>query len=1001
MKQGILRSSRYSPGNMNHASLEALFVGRHDVMKDVLSRLTTSIRSPQKHYVLLVGPRGSGKTHLLVLAYHRLIATLEADDSANRVALALLKEEEWGVASYLDLVVRILKALAEQAPQLNADIDAICERFSKDPDEAEAFAIRLLRQHSHGKTLLLLCENLMDLFHGLGDEGQKRWRAAIQEDGNWAIVATTPQLFGTLTLHDNPFYGFFTIRALESIDLETGIDLLAKKAVHENKGDLANFLRTPLGRARARAVHHLAAGNHRAYVVLFDFLDKESLEDLVDPFMHMVDDLTPYYQDRMRQLPPTQRKIMEFLALEGAPATVKHISSSCLMSQQTAAKQIGELASAGFVTRKPSGRNTFCELSEPLMRICIEVKDNKARHFRLFVEFLRHWFTFRELEQRHAGFQHDMSLDDLDRIHVEEAVRCSLADGREPFIDALHDEAERCRDAGDYLGLAAIQEALVRDSGGARDYRRWVSALVEAGDGQSAVAVGREAATRHPGDDRLLFQLARAHFVGGNFAEALETIDQAMALGERRAHHCIRADILLRLERFEEAIAEAERVLDGEPDHWHSIEQITRGLVALGRVADAEARAGDVVRIAPSEPRALLAAARFHASQRQLDRALELVDRALEIDSDQHGARQLRGFILFDMADYRGAASDLRQFASRHVQSVRTHCRLADSLLWSGEFQEAMEVAEHLLEIDPTHDHAYLVRGRALVELGRAEEAIAAFDRLLERSHCPSLLRAAEYARRSGEYDAAGRYLDRVAEGEPDSRRLWIERCCLDIERGALGAAADSAKRVEGLPGGSLVGRLLRARANAAGGPLALALEAVGEPIEAGDLNGDSRVHQRAIVAIVSTSVRNFGPRYLPEGVLKLRGLLGSVLHGGILGGILTDVLIENAEHFPGSLDEWARALEALTSSLADVADCEIPLGMLHAAVAYSKTGDERRLLLLPLEQRQLLRDVLPPQGGGREVGRGGRNGRGAGRTTERFGKVGSTGGVGDGSNGE
>ena len=696
MRQGMLRSSRYSPGNMNHASLEALFVGRHDVMKDVLSRVTTSIRSPHKHYVLLVGPRGSGKTHLLVLAYHRLMAAFEADDGADRVAIALLKEEEWGVASYLDLVVRILKALAEQAPQLNAEIDAICERFSKDPDEAEEFAVRLLRQHSDGKTLLLLCENLMDLFHGLGDEGQKRWRAAIQEDGNWAIVATTPQLFATLRLQDNPFYGFFTIRALDSIDLETGIDLLAKKAVHENKSDLVNFLHTPLGRARARAVHHLAAGNHRAYVVLFDFLDKESLEDLIDPFMHMVDDLTPYYQDRMRQLPPAQRKIMEFLALEGTPATVKHISSSCLMSQQTAAKQIGELASAGFVSRKPSGRNTFCELSEPLMRICIEVKDNKARHFRLFVEFLRHWFTSRELEQRRAGFQQDLPLADLDRVHVEEAVRCSLADGREPFIDALHDEAERCRDAGDYRGLAEIQQALVRDSGGARDYRRWVYALVEAGDGQSAVAVGREAATRHPGDDELLFQLARGYFVEGHFADALDTIDQAMALRERRAHHCVRADILLRLERFEEAIAEAEAVLDGEPDHWHSIEQITRGLVGLGRVPDAEARARDVVELAPSEPRALLAAARFHTSQRQLGRALELVERALNIDADQQGARQLRGFILFDMADYRGAALDLRQFASRHVQSVRTHCRLADALLWSGEFEEALGVAEHL-----------------------------------------------------------------------------------------------------------------------------------------------------------------------------------------------------------------------------------------------------------------------------------------------------------------
>ena len=982
MRQGMLRSSRYSPGNMNHASLEALFVGRHDVMTDVLSRVTASIQSPQKHYILLVGPRGSGKTHLLVLAYHRLMAAFDANDGADRVAIALLKEEEWGVASYLDLVVRILKALAEQVPQLNAKIDAICDRFSKDPDDAETSAVRLLRQYSEGKTLLLLCENLMDLFHGLGDEGQKRWRAAIQEDGNWAIVATTPQLFAALGLQDNPFYGFFTIRALENIDSETGIDLLVKKAVHENKDDLANFLRTPLGRARARAVHHLAAGNHRAYVVLFDFLDKESLDDLIDPFMHMVDDLTPYYQDRMRQLPPAQRKIIEFLALEGMPATVKDISNSCLMSQQTAAKQISELASARFVSRRPSGRNTFCELSEPLMRICIEVKDNRARHFRLFVEFLRHWFTVRELEQRRAGFQHDAPLVDLDRVHVEEAVRCSLTDGREPFLEALHVEAERCLDAGDYRGLAAIQQSLVRDGGSARDYHWWVYALVEAGDGQSAVAIGREAATRHPGDDQLLSELARAYFVEGRSADALDTIDQAMALRERRAHHCLRADVLLDLERFEEAIGEAEAVLDGEPDHWHSIEQITRGLVGLGRVAEAEARTREVVRLAPSEPCALLAAAKFHASQRQLSGALELIDRALNIDADHQRARELRGLILFDMADYRGAAVDLRQFASRHTQSVRTHCRLADSLLSSGEFEEAMEVAEHLLEIDPAHhDHAYLVRGSALVELGRREEAMAAFDRLLPGNHCPSLLSAAAYARRSGVYEAAERYLDGVAEGDPDNRELWIERCCLDIERGALGAAVESAGRVEMLPDSSLLGRLLAARANAVGRPLGVALEAVGGCVEAEHFKGDERLHREAIVAVLSTSVRNFGARYLPEGLLKLRSLLGSLLHEGVLGVILTDLLIENVERFAGSLGEWESALDALASSLGDLSDCEIPLGMLHAAVTYSKTGDERQLLKLPLEQRQLLQEVLPPQAGGREVAKGGRNRRGAWRT--------------------
>ena len=960
MSPGILRSSRYSPGNMDRESLEAVFVGRDDVMEDVLSRTTTSIRGPEKHYILLVGPRGAGKTHLLALAYHRLIASFDADDAGDSVAIALLNEEEWGVASYLDLVVRILRALSEEAPQLNAEIAEIYNRFSKDPVDAEAFAVRLLRRHSEGKTLLLLCENLMDLFQGLGDEGQKRWRAVIQEDGNWAIVATTPQLFAALTLQDNPFYGFFTIRPLEKIDLDTGIDLLAKKAVHEDKSDLADFLRTPLGRARARAVHHLAAGNHRAYVVLFDFLDKESLEDLIGPFMHMVDDLTPYYQDRMRQLPPAQRKIIEFLCLEGTPATVKDISTHCLMSQQTAAKQIGELGTAGFVSRNRSGRNTFCELSEPLMRICIEVKDNKTQHFRLFVEFLRHWFTSRELERRHAAYQQDAPPAVVDRLHVEEAVKCSLVDRQEPFMDALHVEAKRCRDAGDYRDLAMVQETLAQDRGSARDYGIWVWALVQAGDGQSAIAAGQEAAARHPGDDELLLELTNAYFMEDRFDEALATIDRAIAFGEKPFHHCARANLLLRLKRFEEAITEAEALLAAEPDHWHSIDQIIQGLDGLGRVAEAQVRARALVQLAPAEPSALIAAARFYGSQHRLDRALELADKALSIDADHQGARQVRGFVLFDMADYRGAAVELRQFASRHPQSVRTHCRLADSLLCSEEFEEAIEVAEHLLDIDPEHSHAYLVRGCALVELGRSEEAMVAFDKLLRANHCPYLLTAASYARQGGDYEAAQRYLGRVAERDPDKRELWIERFYLYIDRGAFDAALESAKRVETLPGGSLLGRLLAAQAVAAGRPLGEALETVGACVEAEHFEGDVLLHQKAVVAILTMSVRKFGPRYLPEGLLKLRRLLVSLLHEGVLGRILTDLLIENVGRFAGSLDEWENALDGLASSLADLADCQIPLGMLHAAVTYTKTGDEKKLLSLPLEQRQLLQEVLP-----------------------------------------
>ena len=690
MKQGILRSSRYSPGNMDRESLEAVFVGRDDVMEDVLDRITKSISGPQKHYILLVGPRGSGKTHLLALAYHRLMALLDVAGTRKDVVIASLKEEEWGVASHLDLVVRILTALAEDATELNAEIAGIYSRFSKDAEEAEAFAVGLLRQHCEGKTLLLLCENLMDLFQGLGEEGQKRWRTAIQEDGNWTILATTPRLFAGVTLQNNPFYGFFTVRPLEKIDLDTGIDLLTKKAIHENKPDLADFLRSPLGRVRARAIHHLAAGNHRAYVVMFNFLDKESLNDLIGPFMHMVDDLTPYYQDRMRQVPPAQRKIIEFLCLKAVPKTVKAISTSCLMSPQTAAKQVGDLAARGFVSRSPSGRNTFYELSEPLMRICIEVKDNKTQHVRLLVEFLRHWFSSLELAQRHAAYQHDVPPL-LDRLHIEEAVRCSLADQEEPFIDALHDKAKRCGDSDDYNGLATIQEG---------NYLRW-------------------------------------------------------------------------------------------------------------------------------------------------------------------------------------------------------------------------------------------------------------------------LLAASAYARVAGDYGAAGKYLDQVRELEPDNRELWIERCRLCMDRGATREALEGAAGIEALPDSLLLGRLLTAQARAAREPLSVALETVGMGGESGYFRGDEQLYEEVIVEILSTSLRNFGPRHLQAGVGKLRSLFANEFPEGVLGRILTDLLIRNVQGFGGSLDEWEKALGSLESSLVDLAECQIPLDMLRAAVAYTKTGDGKRLLTLPLERRQLLEEVLPARSTG------------------------------------
>ena len=100
MTRGFLTSSRFSPGNLTPIALESLFVAREDLLTDLFSRVRQSVLSTSKSFMLIVGPRGSGKTHLVSLLNKRL-SDITDKRISDRMLIAYLNEEEWGVASYL------------------------------------------------------------------------------------------------------------------------------------------------------------------------------------------------------------------------------------------------------------------------------------------------------------------------------------------------------------------------------------------------------------------------------------------------------------------------------------------------------------------------------------------------------------------------------------------------------------------------------------------------------------------------------------------------------------------------------------------------------------------------------------------------------------------------------------------------------------------------------------------------------------------------------------
>jgi len=346
----------------------------------------------------------------------------------------------------IDFALEIADELSREYPdEFNADYREKARPFSG--DDAAELILREILSRLGDKNILLIMENLNRAFHGLRDSGQKKWRAFLQEHGRVATLASSQQLFEGISSRDAAFYGFFEIVHLEPLSVDDARELMAKIARETGKQDLVRFLATAEGRYRVRALHHLAGGNHRMYVMLSEFLTRESLDGLIAAFEQLAEDLTPYFQERVGALPPQQARIVQSLCNATGAMTVKAISEDTFISDRNVSRQLGDLKQKGYVTSEKRGKESFYEMAEPLMRLCLEVKKQRGKPLRLVAAFLRAWYSAKSLT---SG---ELSVESIRRAFAEGDTETSeyggaprdilrMVMGREPdswaeFIEAF------------------------------------------------------------------------------------------------------------------------------------------------------------------------------------------------------------------------------------------------------------------------------------------------------------------------------------------------------------------------------------------------------------------------------------------------------------------------------------------------------------------------------------------------------------------------------------
>jgi tetratricopeptide (TPR) repeat protein len=348
---------KYNPSFYQTDELIKAFVVRQQHLTRILEQLRESPSGDQRH-LLVIGPRGSGKTTLVL----RVGAEIDRDTALKSHWLPIIfAEESYEVLSPGELWLQALVRLEDESrdPRLANVVTEL--RLEPDDVRLSRAAVCELLAYSEklDKQILLVVENIDMLLTAMepreietGILDVLRNHKSITLLGTATATADSPEF-----LHRR-WSDILSIEKLGPLDQDE-CAVLWKSLT----GDA-------LTSGQLRAIQILSGGNVRLVKILGDFAFKTSFRELMNRLSSLVDQHTGYFKSQLEHLAPAERKVFVAVLNIWDPADARTVGQMTRMGTSKASALLNRLESKGAVTAaNDNGKSHLYQATERLFNI--------------------------------------------------------------------------------------------------------------------------------------------------------------------------------------------------------------------------------------------------------------------------------------------------------------------------------------------------------------------------------------------------------------------------------------------------------------------------------------------------------------------------------------------------------------------------------------------------------------------------------------------------------